>query len=70
MSEEKSIGVECKNEDCNYGIVLGDRPPNPQHGGDIITFVNMPPRQIKCPACGREYEYTQADLRKFPKDAS
>jgi hypothetical protein len=70
MSEQRQYGVECKTKDCNYGIILGDYMTQPQQGGDVISFVVLQaPTKFRCPACDQEHEYTQTDLRMFPKDA-
>lgn len=66
MPEQRSFGVECKNPECHTGIILGDYLTNPQHPGDMISFVDGMPGTVRCPVCGQEYEYTQEDLREFP----
>jgi hypothetical protein len=62
----RSYGVECKNPECNSATILGEYMTRPQRQGDRISFPVLNPQRIKCQACGREYEYTQADLREFP----
>jgi hypothetical protein len=56
-------GVQCKHEECKAMIALGRTPSG---SATQITFQFMPPRNISCPLCRREYEYTQADLVRFP----
>jgi hypothetical protein len=68
MSEERAYGVECKNANCHTGIILGSYLTRPERGGDIISFVVVKKAgRVKCPDCGREYEYDQPDIREFPK---
>ncbi len=62
------FGVECKNQDCHTGIILGDVwvQDQPLRQGDRIEFIVLRPTNLRCRDCQREYEYTQADLRRFP----
>jgi hypothetical protein len=66
MSEQVPFGFECGNPECRTGIVMGEMLVRPIHAGDLVTFVEVTPGRLKCPECGREQKYTQADLREFP----
>ena len=71
MSEQRPYGVECKNKDCHSGIILGDYMTRPQRAGEVVSFIVMEKAtKIRCQSCGHEYEYTQDDLREFPKESS
>jgi hypothetical protein len=62
------FGVECKNQDCRTGIILGDMlvADQPLRGGAAIDIVVLRPTHLKCPGCQTVREYTQDDLRQFP----
>jgi hypothetical protein len=65
MSEEMAYGVECKNTECNTGIILGSYMTRPDRG-DIVSFVVVKKAgRVKCPDCKKEYEYDQGDIREF-----
>lgn len=66
MSERVSYGFECGNAKCQTGIITGEMFARPTRAGDLVTFVTVTPGKLKCPTCGWEQEYTQADLREFP----
>jgi len=67
MSEERSYGIECKNPDCRTGVILGSYMTRPEARGDIVSFVVVKKAgAVKCPECGKEYEYDQGDIREFP----
>jgi hypothetical protein len=68
MSELVPYGFECGNPKCKIGIVMGDMLKRPQRAGDLVTFVTVKPGKLKCPKCGWEQEYTQADLREFERN--
>jgi hypothetical protein len=67
MSEERSYGIERKNPECRTGVILGSYMTRPQSRGDIVSFIVVKRAgRVKCPGCGKEYEYDRADIREFP----
>jgi hypothetical protein len=66
MSELVSYGVECKNPDCDSATIMGELHINPKQRGDLVSFPRFVSGRITCKKCGKEYEYTRADLRQFP----
>ncbi len=66
MSELVSYGVECKNPDCDSATIVGELHINPKQRGDVVSFPRFVSGRITCKKCGKEYEYTRADLRQFP----
>lgn len=66
MPELVSYGVECKNPECDSAIIVGELHVNPKQGGDLVSFPRFVSGRIACKKCGKEYEYSRADLRQFP----
>jgi hypothetical protein len=66
MSELVSYGVECKNPDCGSVIVMGELHINPKRRGDLESVPKFMSGRLVCKNCGKEYEYTRADLRHIP----
>jgi hypothetical protein len=47
-------------------MILGDYETRPINAGESVAFVTVNRGRLKCRSCGREFEYSQEDLREFP----
>jgi ribosomal protein S27AE len=65
MSQQKDFGVECKNQKCRCGIILGDHMRRPKTKDDAIVFISVKAGKLTCPTCGETHDYGQNDLRDF-----
>jgi hypothetical protein len=65
MSQQKDFGVECKNQKCRFGIILGEHMSRPKTKGDAIAFISIKAGELTCPACGETHHYDHSDLRDF-----
>jgi hypothetical protein len=60
----RDYGVQCKNPECNSGIVLGEYIRR-RSKGDPILLIRFTARNLTCPNCHQTYEYDHKDLREF-----
>ena len=71
-SIHREFGVECKNPECNKGIVLGGymtprrSQEDPDDPDDPIPLIRFTARKVTCPKCYETYQYDHSDLREFP----
>ena len=68
MSELRSYGIVCKNEECRTAWIMGDMyvPNRESRGGDLVTFLKIKPGSFRCLHCGKQFDYTQDDVKEFP----
>ena len=63
--QHKDFGVECKNQKCRLGLILGEHASGPKTMDEANTFIRVQAGKLRCPTCGETHDYDQKDLRDF-----
>ena len=65
MTVQRDYGVQCKNPECNRGIVLCEYMARRRSKGGPIPLIRFSARNLTYPNCHQTYEYDHNDLREF-----